>query len=623
MYPFLIITIYTILLLEYLRNNEYNVCVKVNLKLIGGEVQMKKIIALFLALCLVAPLPVKAAGQESTEGESSGKPVLERVSLTTNQGNSSSTDFTMTVQFTGGEIAEDTTQPAVTVEYVVGDKDNGIEYSWTLWSTGNQGEYRGKLDMSICPTLSKYLYFKEIQVKSAEGEWFTYKPAENYDITLEDYSEDTEAPTLDGYYFENEQVYTPGQVILNVQASDDASRIDNIEAKLYSSDSDEVYYEMQYNWPDSYPEPGQTGNYQMKYTFPRYSESQTYYVDEITLTDITGKSRTYSLAAGTLTEKKEVRIINENRADLITSTTDANMISSISSLPEGSTAVVDIAMNSIIPKALFETIKGKDITVIFEKISTDDQGIQWIVNGKDVVNETKDIDANVYIKQSYNTNWIKKQEAKHGSEMPGKTGDTFPGLDNDALKKKELRDGGWEDVIPEIEKMKRPGDSFMDVFLRLMFGYPYLEIVFPDNGLLPCKSTIHIDADYAMKEFVGVKDLKLYYYNPEIKEFKLEQEGLDVQNDKYYEFPITHNSTYALTAGFDDVDKLGDNSGTSTDDETKLADGKNSEAPTSDSSKAGTVKTGDENNILIYMLLAMFGLAVSVVEIRRKYIMKR
>lgn len=163
----------------------------------------------------------------------------------------------------------------------------------------------------------------------------------------------------------------------------------------------------------------------------------------------------------------------------------------------------------------------------------------------------------------------------------------------------------------------------MDVFLRLMFGYPCLEIVFPDNGLLPCKSTIHIDADYAMKEFVGVKNLKLYYYNPEIKEYKLEQEGLDIQNDKYYEFTITHNSTYALTAGFDDVDKLGDNSGTSTDDETKLADGKKSEAPTSDSSKAGTVKTGDENNILIYMLLAMFGLAVSAVEIRRNYIMKR
>ena len=292
-------------------------------------------------------------------------------------------------------------------------------------------------------------------------------------------------------------------------------------------------------------------------------------------------------------------------------------------MPEGSTAVVDIGMNSIIPKALFDAIKGKDVTVIFEKISADDQGIQWIINGKDVVNETKDIDANVYIKRSYNTNWIKKQEAKHGSEMPGKVGDTFPGLDNDALKKKELQDGGWGDVIPEIEKMKRPGDSFMDVFLRLMFGYPYLEIVFPDNGLLPCKSTIHIDADYAMKEFVGVKDLKLYYYDSEIKDYKLVQEGLSVHDDKYYEFSITHNSTYALTAGVDDVDKLGDNSGTSTDDETKLADNKNNETPTSDSGKAGTVKTADENNIFLYMLLAMLGLAVSAVAIRRKYIMTK
>ena len=121
---------------------------------------MKKIVALFLALCLVAPLTVKAAGQESTEGESAGKPVLEQVSLTTNQGNSSSTDFTMTVQFTGGEIAEDTTQPAVTGEYVVGDKDNGIAYSALLWPTGKQGEYRGKLDnVDMPPTLSKVSVF--------------------------------------------------------------------------------------------------------------------------------------------------------------------------------------------------------------------------------------------------------------------------------------------------------------------------------------------------------------------------------------------------------------------------------------------------------------------------------
>ena len=96
-------------------------------------------------------------------------------------------------------------------------------------------------------------------------------------------------------------------------------------------------------------------------------------------------------------------------------------------MPEGSTVLCNVLRgNQIIEKELFDAIKGKDITITFmslynanwEVISTSGElsssdtntGIQWIINGKDITNETKDIDMTIKIsKKIYNEIKINNQ----------------------------------------------------------------------------------------------------------------------------------------------------------------------------------------------------------------------
>ena len=56
-------------------------------------------------------------------------------------------------------------------------------------------------------------------------------------------------------------------------------------------------------------------------------------------------------------------------------------------MPDGSVVMCDITTNKIIPKELFDAIKGRDIKIVFEQIfgnKWNQQGIQCIFNGKDI-----------------------------------------------------------------------------------------------------------------------------------------------------------------------------------------------------------------------------------------------
>lgn len=597
---------------------------------------MKRVIVLLLSLCLLFPLTVKA---EESSGDvalmnTETSPVIKDISVSANQGYSDSTEFIFTLHIDESPVEIQ----YVTVQYGIGRVDSDSQsFTWHLLATENTGEYQGKLDMTLLPMLSRNLYFKTLWIQDTKGENYKYTTKDalvtedctkinaDLDIVLEDCLEDQNGPQLEDFYFENDKLYTPGEAVLNIKAIDDASRIETICAKFFDEKEETPQFEMTYDafmCSDAPFSPGEVCDYQLKESFGRYSESKVYHVGIIELTDTVGNCTVYSLNGDNKLEYKELEVVNDNIVDLMTSTLDENMISDIAGLEDGATAVVDILGGSIIPKALFDTIRGRNITVIFEAISSVgdiNQGIQWIINGKDIINTTKDVDVNVYIEKSYNNIWRTAQEAIHGSQMPGLVGDIFPWEDANEKVKKELRDNGWGDVIPQIELMKRDGESFFDTFLRLAQGFPYLELVFADNGVLPCESTIRIDAEYALREFVGDKDLKLYFYNEQLKNFVLEGSNISVQKDRYYEIKITHNSTYALTDGFDDVDKLkNDDGATGTDDKELTNNTPNSQI----NKKVSAVKTGDNNKIMNFVLLELLSLAVVGGLMWRKRIVK-
>lgn len=80
----------------------------------------------------------------------------------------------------------------------------------------------------------------------------------------------------------------------------------------------------------------------------------------------------------------------------------------------------------------------------------------------------------------------------------------------------------------------------------------YIAIKFADNGELPCKTKVRLKADYATRGLIGAKGLKLYYMDG--NNYELEQESIELDEENYYNFILTHNSEFWLSNG--NVDKL-------------------------------------------------------------------
>lgn len=182
--------------------------------------------------------------------------------------------------------------------------------------------------------------------------------------------------------------------------------------------------------------------------------------------------------------------VEPEQADITTGTTAGDMLEKIKAAKPGARIKVDCTRDTIVKQAVFEAIKGTDKTVIFET-----GGIQWIFNGKQIQNELKDIDVSASI------------------------------------------------------YMQNQTDSLETAVIGAMTNHaPSLVLQFPSNGLLPGPAHVRVKAEYAFRDYVGIRDLYLYYYNETASEMDLIREKLDMSVDGFYEFDITHNSTYVLSA---------------------------------------------------------------------------
>jgi len=163
-------------------------------------------------------------------------------------------------------------------------------------------------------------------------------------------------------------------------------------------------------------------------------------------------------------------------------------VKAIKNASNGSSIVINVT-NIHADKAIFDAIKGTNKTVIFKQ-----DGIEWIFNGKDIINETKDIDLTVNIARLNET-----KSANKG-----------------AL----------------IEKFK---------------GADVCIISFADNGLLPGKATVKVKLSSDWLIGKDKNNIYIYYYNKTTKLAEVVAKGLKVDTEGYVQFNITHNSDYIVS----------------------------------------------------------------------------
>ena len=230
---------------------------------------------------------------------------------------------------------------------------------------------------------------------------------------------------------------------------------------------------------------GNDSGYTCNYEINQYFDTGTYYITSIEITDNTFNTSYYSYNSEKEDHKidyVEFIVDTDTKSDVVSSTINNEMLDKIKNAKDDATISLDSTKNSIVKKEIFDAIYGTNKTLIIES-----NGIQWIFNGQKITNETKDIDVKVNIYQN----------------------------------------------------REKDDDSALNSVNSIM-------IDFAKNGLLPGVAKVRIKADYALKDFIGINNLYVYYYDPESELLDPVAQQIDMTEDGYYEFYIEHNSKYMI-----------------------------------------------------------------------------
>ena len=186
-------------------------------------------------------------------------------------------------------------------------------------------------------------------------------------------------------------------------------------------------------------------------------------------------------------EKKTLTLVQAVISDDTTSTVDNKYLDKIEKLEEGKSISVDTTSGDKLKAEAFDAIKGRDIDMVVVN-----DGIQWVFNGKDIINETKDINTEV-----------------------------------------------------KVSKIDLFGH---EIFAEMFDSDNYAIVIeFANNGLLPGRALVKIKADYALRNYVGDTDLFVYYFDKQEEGLETIAKKISLSDEGYYEFYITHNSKYIIS----------------------------------------------------------------------------
>lgn len=544
--------------------------------------------------------------------------------------------------------------------------------------------YQAEID--IIDKYEKYI-FRGVQVCDNAGNWKTYTReelglTEDIFFAANNYTEDKTAPKLLNIEYNKTKINIPDFLELTLDIEENESGIeakgvacfkcedDNIKGNKYITTDYKSYTIVDDPELAEYfsPEPDNPylfigiiesainnqgdvldNKLSVKLDFKESEEFRgNIYLDKLIIWDKAGNKSIYSIKDNTI-EKETItisKIVKEYTLE--TSTIVDNYINDIAQLPEGSTVLCNvIRSNQIIKKELFDAIKGKDIEITFMNIygggssqtggdsmssENSDLGIQWIINGKDIVKDTKDIDMavtlsvdiyNKLLAVDYNFDY----DYDEFMEIDTKLREESASEEEYIAKKKEwfsteinkyfdyLTEQGYADIeqyrekaleLVNDEEMLYGGATPLDLIAE---SNPeqinYIAIKFADNGELPCKTKVRLNADYATRGLIGAKGLKLYYVDG--NNYELEQDSVELDEEDYYNFTLTHNSEFWLLNG--NVDKL----------EKVSMENKEEVEDNNVSNNISNPQTGD-NIILFVSILAISVLGIIITsKIRKNY----
>ncbi len=326
-------------------------------------------------------------------------------------------------------------------------------------------------------------------------------------------TEDITAPTVAGVTLKRDRVEVPTFIEVLVDSADDVSGVHygmiyfrNLKTKkqLYAQ-VESTYYDNETGQEREYAD----GKLHGEVYISQYTGTGDYIIEFLDLRDKAGNyKRYYGQGDSSYENRKENEpdsllpescasisfyVYNDGKGfDVMASTQTPDLVEQIKAADDQAEILVDYSSDSILKKDIFDAIKGTGKTVSL--VAGD--GVQWIFQGSDIVNDSKDIDLRVsmeFITQS--------------------TGEAA-------------------EAIEELVEEKKT------VILR-----------FPENGVLPGKAKVRVKADYSMRQYLGGEGIYVYYFDNTANELVPIAANLVLTDDYYIEFEIEHCSYYIMTAG--------------------------------------------------------------------------
>ena len=422
------------------------------------------------------------------------------------------------------------------------------------------------------------LYYDQIRIEDSKyvDHLIDIKDIYEYDaidFKRYDYVEDIEPPQIVNFSVNTHSVITPGVFKIFVDSTDNSGYFISTNIELRNKDDEKM--DIGLSGSSSIESDGLSkGTYEL--AISKYTDYESFYISKITVSDIAGNSTTISVEDGTL-EKEFITFTSyEDEYDTVLRSSQLDLSLKLNELQDESKVLIDISNNKVIKKNIFDIIKEKKLIVTFDEVygknNWQDNGIQWIIDGKDIINPTKDIDMTVSLSRETYSEFVLPFITKYENEYNDfKYNDKIGICDNYNI----LLQKGFKNLKSYFNEMKSKGYKNTDEYYNyiknnypymcedidgeggysyggirymiyeMMDSFDYLNVNFKDNGLLPGKMKVKIRPEYAARHIFNAEQLNLYY----VKDGNFNSMDSNITKDEYdfYTIEITHNSDYWLT----------------------------------------------------------------------------
>lgn len=240
-------------------------------------------------------------------------------------------------------------------------------------------------------------------------------PVSGYAATAEKKGYDNVAPTINNVTFA-QSVTKPDVLKVSFDLKEEDTGAVGVSFYFHNRENPNYFYSSNVDIWDNGSEgswsrnPKFTGRYTVNVRIPSTAPVGEYFLRQINVADQAGNQREYFVYLDNENDIKNVNINNgrnsvtvKNEFDVAFQTyiTNSTILSRLKSMPTGTCAMINFdKYNHTAKKAWFDAIRGQNKTIVFS-----DDGIQWMINGRDIKKKTKDVDLNVKVKRELGTSY--------------------------------------------------------------------------------------------------------------------------------------------------------------------------------------------------------------------------